>query len=115
MKSTHYYCDFIKDGDSAYLSYRFATSDDDSWKISDGIVLHYDPKRVFFGFDDHIINLDRNRVIPKGVGRSQIYVRHPNADSTSIVDTLFIEVNNSGGILKVTEMVHDSTAGVHGV
>jgi hypothetical protein len=102
----HYncYCSASGPRDSCLLGFRiFTTSGDELPAIGHGLLLDYDPKRVFFGYDTKVIVLHGSWVIPRQVGTSAIFVLHPNPDSTRVVDTVHMVVTQLGAALKVSE------------
>ena len=94
---TWYWCDLREQGDTNFIVFRFGTST--GMKIGDGVVIPNQPKRLFYGYDTSIVQLNKMCVIPKNVGSTIIYVRHPNPDSTRIVETLHLTVKNVKGKL----------------
>ena len=99
--STEYHVFLISSHDSSYLDLRFVVRS--GMALSDGIVTNFDPQRVYFGHDSTIIAIRGNRLFGKRAGSTTIFVRHPNPDSSRVVDSLALEVGTSGSQFEVKE------------
>ena len=99
--TTQYHCFLIEQGDSCVIDFRFTIHS--GLAVSDGKVVRYDPHRVFFGYDTSIVFLNKSTVLPKGVGRTEVFVRHPSPDSSFVVDTIRVIVEDVRGHLKVRQ------------
>jgi hypothetical protein len=98
---TEYYLFVYQDEDSSKVDFRFVIRN--SLVLSDGMVTDFDPHRVFFGYDTTIVLFSRTRAFPMKVGATTVYVRHPNPDSSRVVDTVAVEVERTDGKLRIRE------------
>ena len=99
--TTNYHCFIYQEGDSSVVDLRYVINTD--LTVRDGKVLEFNPAHVFFGYDTSIVRFTTFRAIPLRVGQTIIFVRHPNNDSSRVVDTVAIEVTRSGSWLRVNQ------------
>ncbi len=97
--TTLYGCSLREEGDSCIIEFRVHVLR--GMAVSDGIVINYIPNRVFFGYDTSIIRVNTFSITAKSIGKTSIYVRHPNPDSTRIIDTLQVQIIKTNGRLSV--------------
>jgi hypothetical protein len=97
--TTSYACTLREQGDSCLVFFHFQVFR--GVELGEGVIFNYDPAHVFFGYDTSVIRINTSSIIAKGIGKTSIYVRHPNQDSTRIVDTLQVKVENTHGRLQV--------------
>jgi hypothetical protein len=94
---TSYHFHVVQKAESYFARLDFAVADTTSGAILDGMVTEYDPARVFFGYDTSMIEFDGDRIIPIRVGSTTIYVRHPNPQTSTIVDSVTVTVQKLNG------------------
>jgi hypothetical protein len=59
--------------------------------IADGELSEFDSRELFFGYDSSVIEFKGNELIPRSVGKTCIYLRHPDKPET-VADSLVIQV-----------------------
>ena len=96
---TWYWCDLREQGDTCIISFQISINK--GMEIRNDIVSNYDPLHTFFGYDTSVVQVNKMSIFPKNIGSTVIYVRHPNPDSSRIVDSFHVTVQNVGGRLQV--------------
>jgi len=94
---TYYDFRIIQRADSFFAWIDYSSFDTTALAIADGFVMEFDPVWTFFGYDSSVIKFSGHQIIPVGAGKTILYVRSPNTQSNSIVDSALLEVRDQNG------------------